>query len=432
MKFPKKMLAGKGLSLVGCMLLLTLIASSLQAGEWTRFRGPNGQGKAEDSKPPLRWSGDSGLAWKVKTLYSGTSSPIVVGDQIILTGFSGFQVPGESEGAMPALKLWLYSLDLNSGSKLWETEIQPDLPEQDRIRENHGYASNTPVTDGEKIYAFFGKTGVFAFDLKGKQLWKAKVGSGLSGWGSGASLVLVDDLVIVNASVESESLVALDQETGAEKWRVGGIKESWNTPILVDGSQAPSGAPELAVGMLGKVKAYDPADGAELWSCDNGIQWYIAPSMVSQDGIVWSIGGRSGTAAVAVRAGGRGDVTASKLLWSSTRGSNVSSPIVHEGHIYWAHENLGVIYCAKAMTGELVYEERLPRAGQVYPSPILAGGRIYYVSRGGKTFVVPAEPRYELLAVNDLGVREMFNASPAVVGNRILIRSDRSLYCVGE
>ena len=140
MKFPDFKLVGRSVVFWGVLLQLTVVASTLQGGEWNRFRGPDGQGKAEDSKPPLSWSGDSGIAWKVETPYSGASSPIVAGDQIILTGFSGFQVPGESEGAMRALKLWLYALDLNSGSKLWETEIQPDLPEQQRIRENHGYA----------------------------------------------------------------------------------------------------------------------------------------------------------------------------------------------------------------------------------------------------------------------------------------------------
>jgi outer membrane protein assembly factor BamB len=350
-----------------------------------------------------------------------------------MTGFSGFNVPSEPAGTMNELRLWVFALDLHSGELVWKREVKPDFPEQDRIREDHGYASNTPVSDGQRLFVFFGKSGVLAYDLEGNEIWKTSVGSGLSGWGSGASPVIAGDYLIINASVESESLIALDKSTGKQIWKVGGIQESWNTPILIDGTQAPSGAPELALGMLGKVRGYDPATGQELWSCDNGIKWYIAPSMVSSQGVVWSIGGRSGTAAVAVKAGGRGDVTDSRLLWSSTRGSNVSSPVLHEERLYWAHENLGVVYCAESSTGKLIYEERLPRSGQIYASPVMAGGRIYYTSREGKTFVIGTGSEFELLAVNELGVRrEVFNASPAITGDRMLIRSNQFLYCIGE
>ncbi len=419
------------------IFISTVLAGNISpayGSDWMQFRGPKGQGKALNSSLPLNWSNASGLVWKVRQPWSGTSSPIVVGDRVFMTGFSGFNVPSEPEqGSMKDLKLWVFALKLQSGDLVWKREVKPDFPEQDRIREDHGYASNTPVSDGQRLFVFFGKSGVLAYDLEGNEIWKTSVGSGLSGWGSGASPVIAGDYLIINASVESESLIALDKSTGKQIWKVGGIQESWNTPILIDGTQAPSGAPELALGMLGKVRGYDPATGQELWSCDNGIKWYIAPSMVSSQGVVWSIGGRSGTAAVAVKAGGRGDVTDSRLLWSSTRGSNVSSPILHEGRLYWAHENLGVVYCAESSTGKLIYEERLPRSGQIYASPVMAGGHIYYTSREGKTFVIGTGSEFELLAVNELGVRrEVFNASPAVAGDRLLIRSNQFLYCIGE
>ena len=154
--------------------------------------------------------------------------------------------------------------------------------------------------------------------------------------------------------------------------------------------------------------------------------------MVAQDGVIWSLGGRSGVAALAVRAGGRGAVTGTHRLWTSDRGSNVSSPVVHEGHLYWMHETRGTAFCAEAMTGKIVYEERIERAGQVYASPVLAEGRLYYVSRNGRAFVVAAAPEYQLLAVNDLGDGSMFNASGAVTGHRLLLRSDKFLYCLGR
>jgi hypothetical protein len=194
---------------------------------------------------------------------------------------------------------------------------------------------------------------------------------------------------------------------------------------------AASGREELIVPVQGSVLAFAPDSGESLWSCKTDIGWYMVPSVVAADGVVYCLGGRSGTAALAVRAGGSGDVTATHRLWTSLKGSNVSSPIYLDGHLYWTHESREIAYCAKAGTGEIVYEQRLERAGQFYASALLADGRLYYVTRSGKTFVLAAKPQFEQLAVNDLSDRGVFNASPAVAGNRLLIRSDKFLYCVG-
>ena len=146
---------------------------------------------------------------------------------------------------------------------------------------------------------------------------------------------------------------------------------------------------------------------------------------------MYCLGGRSGVVGLAVRTGGRGDVTATHRLWTSKKGSNVSSPVYHDGHLYWMNDASGMAYCAKADTGEVVYEERVPRAGGVYASALLADGRIYYVGRDGRTFVVAAKPQFELLATNDLGDRSDFDATPAVADGRLFIRSDKALYCIG-
>jgi hypothetical protein len=292
---------------------------------------------------------------------------------------------------------------------------------------DHGYASSTPFADPDRLYVFLGKSGVFAFSHDGKVLWQADVGSQIHGWGSASSPVLWQDLLIINAAVESDSLVALNKQTGKEVWRAGGMKESWNTPILVpvDGRKQ-----ELVVAIAGKVLGFDPATGELLWSCATGIGWYMVPSLVNDKEMVYCIGGRSG-GGLAVRAGGRGDVTQSRRVWTISKGSNVSSPIFHEGHLYWLHENTGVAYCAEAATGRIVYEGRIAGAGQFYASPILADGRLYCVSRRGGVFVLAAKPQFELVASNDMGDRSSFDASPAVDGSRLLIRSDKSLYCLG-
>jgi outer membrane protein assembly factor BamB len=179
------------------------------------------------------------------------------------------------------------------------------------------------------------------------------------------------------------------------------------------------------------VLAFDPDSGESLWSCDTDISWYMVPSVVAAEGIVYVLGGRSGTAALAVRAGGTGDVTRTHRLWTSKHGSNVTSPVYHEGHLYWMHEQLGIAYCARADSGEIVYEQRMNRAGQVYASSVLAGGRIYHLTRTGRMFVVAAKPEFDLLSTNDLDDGSLFNGSPAVTGNRLLLRSDKYLYCLG-
>jgi outer membrane protein assembly factor BamB len=332
---------------------------------------------------------------------------------------------------MTALKRHLLALDLADGKALWDTPVPAEQPEQDRIRENHGYASSTPVADTERIYAFFGKSGVFAFDHAGKQLWQTKVGDKLNGWGSATSPVLYRDFVIVNASVESESLVALDRKTGEEVWRAGGVPESWHAPAFVN---APDGKTEIVIAKNGRVLGFDADTGAALWNVKTGIPWYMCPTPVAENGIAYVIGGRSPNGALSIRAGGRGDVTTSHVIWKTGKGSNVPSPILHEGHLYFAHENLGIVYCLNAKSGDVVYEERLdPGPGQIYASPVLADGKIFYTARGGRTVVVAASPKFEKLADNTLeSNRGVFNSTPAISGTRLLLRSNRALYCLGK
>ena len=408
----------------GAMTAAVPIAES----NWPRFRGPSGMGVSDATGLPLSWSADDNIVWKTPMPGPGASSPIVFGDHVYLTCYTGYFVPGQSGGSLEALKRHLIAVRCSDGETLWNREVKAKLPEERRIRD-HGYAASTPVADDQRVYVFFGKSGVFAFDHDGRQLWHADVGSKTNGWGSGTSPVLYEDLVIINASVESESIVALDRQTGEPRWRAADIRESWNTPLVIT---AASGRRELIVAVAGKVLAFDPDSGRALWSCRTDIRWYMVPSVIAADGVVYCLGGRSGIAALTVRAGGDGDVTDSHRLWTSERGSNVSSPVYHDGHLYWMHEQRGIAYCAQASTGRIVYEQRLERAGQVYASALLADGRLYYLTRDGKTFVLAAKPQFEQLAVNDLHDGGVFNGSPGVMGKCLLLRSDKYLYCVGE
>ena len=176
-----------------------------------------------------------------------------------------------------------------------------------------------------------------------------------------------------------------------------------------------------------------PETGELLWTC-RGIDDYVCPSAVADQGIVYAVGGLTAPGAIAVKAGGRGDVTDSHRLWAITKGSNVSSPVYHDGHLYWAHDEKGVVYCADAKTGKVVYQERLtPGAGRIYASATMADGKLYYVSRQNGVYVLQAGPKFKLLAVNSYRAdSSVWSASPAIAEGRIYLRSDQALYCVGS
>jgi outer membrane protein assembly factor BamB len=340
-------------------------------------------------------------------------------------------VPDGPEGDMKNLKRHLVCVD-RAGKVLWTRTVPAVLPDYEyqpgSFLSLHGYASSTPASDGERVYVFFGKTGVLAFDLEGKQLWQTSVGTGTHDWGSATSPVLFQDLVLVNASVESGSLVALNKADGKEAWKAGGMEWTWSSPVLVE----TGGRTEVVVSVHGRLRAFDPRTGKELWDCE-GVDDYICPSVIAHDGVVYAIGGRTNTA-VAVRAGGKGDVSATHTLWRQSRGSNVSSPVFHNGHLYWASESRGVVYCLEAAKGTVVYEERLkPGPDRIYASPVVADGKLYYVSRTKGAFVVAARPEFQQLAHNTLkGDSSVFNASPAVSNGQIFLRSDRYLYGIGK
>ena len=395
------------------------------ATDWPQFRGTGGQGVSAGATAPTKWSPEQGIAWKTELPGPGASSPVLFGNRIYLTCYSGY---GERGGDIETLKRHLVCLNRADGTIVWSKELPVKQPEQERIREGHGYATNTPAVDADRVYVFAGKSGMFAFDHSGKQLWQANCGEKVNGWGSAASPVLHGKLVIVNASVESESIFALDRATGKTAWRADGIKESWNTPIL---AANPAGKTELVVAVMQKVLGYDPDSGKLLWSCKTDINWYMAPSLVTHEGVAYCVGGRTG-GALAVRLGGSGDVTATHRVWTGNKGSNVTSPVFHAGHLFWMHENQGIAYCAEAATGKIVYEQRIDRAGQIYASPVLAAGNVYYMNRNGRTYVVPAKPQYALLETNELEPRGVFNASPAVADGKLYVRSDKYLYCVGD
>jgi outer membrane protein assembly factor BamB len=380
---------------------------------------------------PVKWSDQDNLVWKTPLPGPGGSSPIVSGDRVFVTCYTGYGVPGEREDDQKDLKRHLLCLDRNKGTVLWDKAVAAKLPETNyrSYITLHGYASSTPATDGKLVYAFFGKTGVFAFDFQGQQVWQADVGTRTDGWGSATSPVLYKDLVIVNASVESGALIALSKKDGKEVWRCPGVTRSWNSPVLVD---VEGGRQELVVRVQRSLLGVDPATGKKLWHCDGFRDSYVCPTVVAQGGIVYSLGGRFEGVAAAVKAGGKGDVTDTHVVWSRRQGGPIPSPALFGEHLYWVSDN-GSASCVTAKGGDKVYTERLRGSGTLYASIVIADGKIYAVSRTNGTYVLAAGPKFEVLAHNVINTdKSIFNGSPAVDKGQLLLRSDQFLYCIGK
>lgn len=426
----------------GILLVVCLVfefSHRVVGSDWAQFRGPNGSGVAPtDAHPVTHWSESENLRWKLPLPGPGSSSPIVVGERVFVTCYSGYG-DGSAGASLEKLERHLVCVDRNQGKVLWDRSIpagQPEDPYTGFLTE-HGYASGTPVSDGENVYVFFGKSGVLGFDLSGKQLWKTIVGKDSSNrrWGSGSSPILYKNLVIVNASEESRSVRALDKATGAEVWKAEAdtLELAYGTPSLVE----TAGQIELVLSVPGELWGMNPDTGKLRWYATTGITGNVSPSVVSANGLVFTTGGFPRMATAAIRAGGKGDVTATNIVWTSQSASYVPSPVVVDGHLFVVTDG-GFAQCLDATDGKVIFKERLPgasasgRGGKpFYASVIQANGNLYAVSRRNGTFVIEAKPAFKLVTQNQLaGDDSDFNAMPAPSLGQLFLRSNRNLYCI--
>ena len=444
------------------LVALALLTGSAMASDWARFHGPDGSGISPDTRPaPIKWSDTENLKWKHKLPGPGSSSPIVVGQRVFVTCWTGYGIDRDKVGDQKDLRRHLICLDRNTGNVLWNQAVEPVLPEDpySGMFTQHGYASHTPVSDGQRVYAFFGKTGVLAFDMEGKRLWQTSVGtgSGSRGWGTASSPILYKDLVIVTASAESEALVALNKETGREVWRQKdvGFSGTWGTPILVDCGQRRT---DLVLAVPFKIWAFNPDDGKRRWQCDGIPSDSMCSSAIAQDGVVYALEtGPRGGGTMAVRAGGEGDVSKTHVVWRGRERSRIGTPVFREGRLYWVSSRSA--NCIEAGSGKQVYQTRLSggsvaaqpgpgsgprpggrfggwggrrgRGGQDYSSPVIANGRVYYLARSGDAFVYSVGPDFKLLAQNRFASDDGdFSSTPAISDGQLFIRSSKYLYCV--
>ena len=407
-------------------VVVLFFSSAASSQDWAEFLGPSGAAKSNDSAV-TSWNESENLVWKYDLPGPGSSSPIIVGQRIFVTCYSG---------AGPSLRRHIICVDKNSGEQLWATEIAVDYREDSYsgyITE-HGYASNTPVSDGEHLFVFLGKGGVHAFDLEGNKVWSVDVGKESSNrrWGSAASLVLFEDSVIVNAAEESQAIISLEKATGNERWRqqAGMLELAYGTPRLVS---LGNDQHELVISVPEEIWSINPKTGKLKWYAETSMTGNVTPSVIVDKGTIFSFGGYRSSGSLAVRAGGKGNVTDSHTVWSGRSSSYVATPLLHEGRLYWIDDR-GIAYCISATDGEVVYRERvqdLQSGRPVYASPTLIGENIYVVTRRSGTIVYPPGDVFKPIAQNVIAGDETdFNASPAVSDGKIYLRSNRSLYCI--
>ncbi|MCY2976622.1 MAG: PQQ-binding-like beta-propeller repeat protein [Planctomycetota bacterium] len=430
--------------LMAVIAAVALSPSISFAENWLRFRGYNGAGISTSKAPPMTWSNTENLKWSVKLPGPGASSPIIVGDQLFLTCYTGYGVDQTSPGEPKDLKRHLLSFNRINGELQWTATIDSNETEDPYkgFINQHGYASSTPVSDGKYVYVVFGKSGVLAFDLSGQEVWRRKLGqlSDPHEWGSGASPMLYEDLLIVNAGITDHAMIALNKSTGEEAWRVfdESFTNCWATPILVDLKERT----ELVFASPGRIFALDPKSGKEHWRAASPVKEAVSGSLNQLDGVVYLMGGRQGSA-IAIRCGGSGDVSATNTVWDKSLRSGTGTPVIVDRKLYWTSSGLAV--CADCDTGKEIFKERIKRpSGDAaesggrgptgdYASAIAIDNNVLIVSRSGQSQLWKAEEKYTPIADSAFSDDEgPFNGTPAISDGCIYIRSDKKLYCVGK
>ena len=459
-------------------LVLPLSAATPAESEWPQWRGPLANGVAPKATPPLAWSETQNVKWKVQIPGSGTGTPLIWRQQIFIqtavpTGkkvepppvptpksaavirpqiFGQLPPPppaggtppprgprggrpggggGRAEAPSEFYRFNLLALDRATGKVQWEKTLNEVVPHEGHHRD-HGYASHSPITDGQHIWSWFGSRGLHCLDMKGAVLWSKDLGKmkTRAGFGEGNSPALQGNTLVVNWDHEgTDFIAAFDKSTGRELWRQPREEDTtWTTPLIVNYKDQY----QVIVAATRRVRSYDLSTGKPLWEC-GGMTANVIPTPVSDFELVYAISGFRGASLLALKLDGTGDLTdTASVVWKHTKATPyVPSPILYGERLYFLSGNNAILSALNAKTGQsLITEERLEGVSGVYASPVGAAGRVYFVGRNGTTVVIKDSDKLEVLATNTLD--EKFDASPALAGKDLLLRGQRFLYCLAQ
>jgi len=471
-----------------CALLFAAVAVSYgqvpldQARQnWHQWRGPLASGVALDGSPPVTWDEETNIRWKIAVPGAGSATPIVWGDRLFLLTAVKTDRSAEStdeSAAVPVLRstrsiafaqqqdqdrpgergaggrgqggrgrrggfgrgggnptdvhqFVVICLNRHTGETIWEKVACEVIPHEGHHGTNN-YASASPFTDGERLYAYFGSRGLYCYDIEGKLQWEQDFGDmqTRAGFGEGATPVLYGDTIVVNWDHEGDSFIfAVDAATGKEKWRQPrDERTTWVTPMVVEYN----GRKQVITNGSNKSIAYDLETGDVIWECGGQVANPIPSPLVCNDAAILMTG-YQGFALHVVPLSATGDVTGSdQIVWSrNTSTPYVSSPILVDDKLYFTKARNAILTCVDAKTGEVHFEEeRLPEMNELYASPVAADGKIYISARNGNVCVIKVSDQLEVLANNSLG--ETIDASPAIVGDTMYIRGAEHLFCIAE
>jgi len=431
--------------------LIFLLTMTIHAENWPHWRGPSATGVSPEKGLPVEWSNTQNVAWKAKLRGVGISSPIVWGDRVFVTHqigsggarqgprlvqsgdplAAGERPLGGVDRSAPqtAVVFAVSAFDRMTGKELWTTEIKSEgkLPE---VHEKHNLASSSPVTDGQRIYAWFGDGQIVALDMTGKQVWKRSLGSDYSpfeiNWGHASSpTVYKDHVVLICYHDRASYLLSLDAQTGATKWKFDQARgvTSYSTPLVVETGISAEVIVNSSVGMAG----HDIATGKLLWHFDEDNRFPV-PMPLQHEGLIYTSRGYRSSPFMAIRPGGQGNIASSHVVWRVPSGAPYISSLVHHDGLIYMVGDVGVLTVTDAKNGERVHQERI---GGVYSaSPVAADGKIYLLSEDGETIVLSAGRTPRVLSRNKLDARQL--ASPAISGGRLFIRSDDTLFAIGR
>ncbi len=416
-----------------------------QGIHWHQWRGPEANGVSRAANPPVEWSEDKNVRWKVAIDGQGNASPIIWGDKVFLLAAinTGRIDPSRSKPEDQPERVFgitypntfykfdILCLDRNTGKELWRRTATELVPHEGTHHDSD-FASASPTTDGERLYCWFGSAGMHCYDLDGLKLWERDLGKAYVGasLGEGCSPVLHQGkLVIVRDHARQSSIEVLDARTGKTLWKKDRDEpNAWATPRIVEHS----GKTQVITAASNMIRSYDLDNGNIIWQC-SGLTGNVTPCPIVEGDIVYCMSGYEGYSLLALPLNASGDISNSeKIVWSADVGTPyVPSPVLYDGTLYFTQSNQAILTAVDSRTGEtLLKRSRLPAVSNIYSSPVGADGRVYFTGRNGATVVLQRSNKLDVLATNQLD--DEFNASAAIAGRQLFLRGRKSLYCLED